>query len=136
MSAIMTRIPLNDEDFKSSNQIENLISGSKTNGLMIGITKSNLVLNGYYTAGQRRYKCLSKGVEVSWEEIKRLQSKLNRKRPNTKSKTIKEEFIDDSYTQEYLDTLPIVTINDKKFYIDTQKRERRLVKRPGAVSKF
>ena len=137
MSAIAIRIPLTEEDFKSDNKIENLVSGSKTTGLIIGITKSELLLNGYYTNGTKRYKCLSKGVKISWEEIKKLQNELKYKgKAKPKSKTIKEEFIDDSYTQEYLDTLPVVTINERKFYIDTIKRERRLVDRPEAVSKF
>ena len=137
MSAITTKIPLNEEDFESNKKVENLVSGSKHNGLIIGITASKLLLNGYYTDGTKRYKCLSKGIEISWDEIKKLQDELkNKGKAKPKSKTIKEEFIDESYTQEYLDTLPIVTINDRKFYIDTKKRERRLVNRPEAVSKF
>ncbi len=131
--SITLRIPLNEEeDFKSNESIENLISGSSKCGLIIGITKTNIILNSYYTLGEKRYKCLSKGVEISWDEIKQIQNKLN----NKKSKTIKKEFIDNDYSKEYLKTLPVVTINDRKFYIDTKKRERRLVERPNAVSKF
>ena len=137
MSVITAKIPLNEEDFESNRKVENLVSGSKHNGLIIGITASKLLLNGYYTDGMKRYKCLSKGVEISWDEVKRLQEELkNKGKTKPKSKTIKEEFIDESYTEEYLKTLPIVTINNRKFYIDTKKRERRLVNRPEAVSKF
>ena len=137
MSAIAIRIPLNEEDFKSDKKIETLVSGSKTTGLIIGITKSELLLNGYYTDGTKRYKCLSKGVKISWEEVERLQKELkNKSKRKSQSKTITDEFIDEEYTQEYLDTLPVVTINERKFYIDTTKRERRLVERPEAVSKF
>jgi len=135
MSAIDIKIPLNEEeDFKSDKNIENLISGSSKYGLIIGVTKKNLVLNSYYTQNGKRYKCLSRGVKISWDEVKQVQDKLNRGKK--KSKTIKEEFIDNDYSQEYLDTLPIVTINERKFYIDTKKRERRLTERPNAVSKF
>ena len=133
MSAIDIKIPLNEEeDFKSDKNIKNLISGSSNYGLIIGITKNELLLNSYYTQNEKRYKCLSKGVKISWDEIKHIQNRLN----NKKSKTIKEEFIDDDYSLEYLKTLPIVTINERKFYIDTKKRERRLTERPSAVSKF
>jgi len=133
MSAIEVKIPLNtEEDFKSDKNMENLISGSSKYGLIIGVTKTNLILNSYYTQNEKRYKCLSKGVKISWNEIKQVQNKLNGK----KSKTIIEEFIDDDYSQEYLESLPIVTINERKFYIDTVKRERRLIDRPNAVSKF
>jgi len=131
--SITLKIPLNEEeDFKSNENIENLISGSSKYGLIIGITKTNMILNSYYTFNGKRYKCLSKGVKISWDEIKQVQDKLN----NKKSKIIKKEFIDNNYSKEYLKTLPIVTINDRKFYIDTKKRERRLVERPNAVSKF
>jgi len=133
MSALDVKIPLNiEEDFKSDKNMENLISGSSKYGLIIGVTKTNLVLNSYYTQNEKRYKCLSKGVKISWDEVKQIQNRLN----NKKSKTIKEEFIDDDYSQEYLESLPIVTINGRKFYIDTKKRERRLIERPSAVSKF
>ena len=133
---IVLRIPLyEEEDFKSDKKMENLISGSESNGLMIGITKSNIVINGYYTVGSKKYKCLTKGVKMSWEEIRKLQNKLTNK-GKRKSKVIKEEFIDGEYTQEYLNTLPIVTINNVKFYIDTQKRERRAVSNPDMVSRF
>ena len=133
MSAIEVKIPLNtEEDFKSDKNMENLISGSSKYGLIIGVTKTNLILNSYYTQNEKRYKCLSKGVKISLDEIKQVQNKLNGK----KSKTIIEEFTDDDYSQEYLESLPIVTINERKFYIDTVKRERRLIDRPNAVSKF
>ncbi len=137
MSAMTIKIPLKEEDFESNKTVENLISGSTNTGLIIGVTESELLLNGYYTDGKRRYKCLSKGIKISWDEVRRVQNELkNKGKRKPKVKTIKEEFIDDSYTQEYLDKLPIVTINDRKFYIDTKRRERRLVERPEAVSVF
>ena len=97
MTNLVLKIPLKDEDLESDKKIKKLVSGTKTAGLIIGITKSKLTLNGYYTENKQKYKCLIKGAEITWEEVKRLQDELKKK---PKSKTDKEEFIDTSNTKK------------------------------------
>ena len=46
------------------------------------------------------------------------------------------DMIDEAPDQEYLDTLPQVTLNSVKYYVDVEQQERRPVASPEKVFNF
>jgi len=74
---------------------------------------------------------------VPWLEVDKLKESLLRKRK--KKVVVKDrmpDVVEEEINDDYLETLPIVTLNGMKFYIDADRRERRPVSNPSHVFKF
>jgi hypothetical protein len=118
----------------SNKKCERIIAGTPSSGMYIDITKEGIELNSYYTGftSETKYSVFTNPVVISWEDLDKMKSRLK----NRKSKVITPDRIEDDIDTDYLKSLPIVTINNNKFYIDPERRERRLVGNPRNVWRF
>jgi hypothetical protein len=124
------------EEPKTKSKQSVLKMGSKTSGIMFVVTESGLEVNGYYTGIQKNpstYGNLREPLYISWDELEKVRLGLSNRKSN---KTKNEKYFDQEPDEKYLDTLPVVHINGNKYYIDTEKRERRPVINPRQVVKF
>jgi len=120
--------------------------GSKSNGVILDITKEGLYFNGYYAGLQQptRYANLMEPGFISWEDLdkakKLLEKAPEKKKRKRKARKKKEEpeivEVEDEVTEEYLENLPVVTLAGRQYYIDPDRRERRMVANPSKVVKF
>lgn len=120
---------------KDKKAIERLFMGSGSNGIIFDITQRGIEVNGYYEGFNKnvKYSNLRNSVFIPWKEVDKMRQRIKLSGKKNKEVPI---FIDESPNEEYLSTLPIVHINGRKFYIDSVRRERRLVDRPQNVYKF
>jgi len=124
----------NLEDRPPGKNVERLITGTKWHGMMIDVTSEGLEINGYYTGMRenKHYSILREPVIIPWAELEKLRARSK----HEKQKTANLDRVESEVDEEYLTTLPKVTINGKQYYIDPQKRERRSVERPAEVWRF
>ena len=124
--------PLFIDDTTALKNIKRLFMGSGSNGIIFDVTKKGIKVNGYYKDYNEdiKYANLRKPVFIAWEELDKIKQEVMSPNKDIPS------FIDKSPDDKYLATLPIVHINDRKYYIDSIRRERRLVGRPQNVYKF
>ena len=115
-----------------------LVLGTTSAGILLLVSDEGLEFNGYFTGNDgTKYGVMRDFVMVPWGEVEKLKESLHRKRK--KKAVIKDrtpDNVEEELDEAYLDTLPIVTLNGMKFYIDADKRERRPVKNPSHVFKF
>ena len=114
---------------------ERLIAGTKNHGMVIDVTKAGMEINAYYTGfrnTEQKYSVLREPIMIPWEELEKLHARSKR----DKSKTSSLDRVESDVDEEYLKTLPIVTMNKRKYYIDSDKRERRSVDKPTEVWRF
>ena len=113
--------------------------GSITGGIVVKVTKKGVFFNGYYAGLQepKKYANMMEFVFVAWDDFDKMREAVFRRKPVTKKVVVRDpDFIDDKPDQKYLDTLPKVTLNGKKYYIDMDRQERRPVDNPGQVFNF
>jgi hypothetical protein len=118
---------------------QRLECGSQSGGVILEITKKGIYFNGYYLGFHKnppKFACLNKPGFISWEDIEKAKIKLERKTKKRHKKKVEEADFMDVPSQEYLDSLPQVTLGNAKYYIDADRRERRAVNNPGKVFKF
>ena len=116
---------------------ERLIAGGQSSGMFIDITKDGLEINAYYSADSRdiKYAILRESVVIPWKELDKM--KVRAENPKKRKKKLGElDRVERKLDLEYLESLPIVTINNRKYYIDPIKRERRSVDVPQEVWRF
>lgn len=115
-----------------------LILGGKVSGVVAVVTKTGILLNGYYQGftEDKRFACMREFVEISWEELEKIKSVCLRGKAPEKEVVEEPDEFDESPDQEYLDSLPQVTMAGRKFYLDIERRERRPVDFPKQVFKF
>lgn len=119
-----------------------LLMGGKTAGVVIDVSEYGIEFNGYYRSfsSNATFACVREPVEITWDEFEKIKKSVLEEQPKKrKRKKKKEEVVPDKIDvpdQEYLDTLPIVTINDAKYYIDAERRERRSAVNPEKVFNF
>lgn len=114
---------------------ERLVAGTKNHGMVVDITEAGMELNAYYTGfgtPPSKYAVLRESVVIPWEELEKLRARSKQ----DKSKKSSLDRIESETDEDYLATLPVVTINSKKYYIDPAKRERRAVDKPTEVWRF
>ncbi len=118
--------------------VRRIMLGSKINGLYIDISPTGIVFNGYYEVDERHvlYANIRNPVEIEWSELERLRGiviedskpkKTKKKRKELKKAEHAPHLIDENPDEGYLNTLPIVTMNGKKYFVDPDRRERRAV---------
>lgn len=127
------RAIFNDDDLENQKRgVKRFIMGGKSSGIVFDMSKNGIEVNGYYESskGDTKYANILHPIGISWEEFDKMRYSAVHKNK------IVPDFIDDIPDKEYLSTLPIVHINNKKYYIDSVKRERRMVTNPENVYKF
>ena len=146
---IMSPRPFFDMDEEPGKGVVRIKLGSRSNGILVDITKDGITFNGYYKGRvdqEKRYACLLKPAEIEWGDIERMrQNAIEASKPKKRKKKAKKKYAkqkcaahydDPNPDEKYLETLPKVTLNEEKFYIDAEKRERRPVSDPTKVYKY
>jgi len=113
--------------------------GSNNAGIVVCVTKKGIEFNGYYAGLKEstKYANLREFITVSWDDFDKMRADAFMKRAVVKKTVIREpDDIDETIDQAYLDTLPKVTLNGKKYYIDAAAQQRRPVDRPEEVFNF
>jgi hypothetical protein len=128
--------------------VRRVLLGSKVNGIIIDVSRTGLTINGYYEGFETRgakYSNIRNPIEIGWSELERLRKTVEEdskpKKKRKPKKVLKKEerlsyLIDDEPDVDYLDTLPVVTMNDVKYYIDANLRQRRSVDDPKKVYEY
>lgn len=107
---------------------ERLIAGTNQSGLIADITIDGMYINGYYLSKEVTNANVRDPIFVTWDDIEKMKAKVTGKK-----KTV---VFEDEPTAEYLESLPVVTLNGLKFYVDGARKERRPVKDPNKVFKY
>lgn len=132
MSIPNPRPMLDENAFESKKGTKRLIMGGKSSGVVFDLTKNGIEVNGYYTGSKEgtKYANMLNPVFIPWEEFDKMRYTVKHKGKGS------PDFVDNTIDEEYLSTLPIVHINNRKYYIDSDKRERRMVSNPKNVYRF
>jgi len=114
--------------------------GSTSSGVIIDVTEKGITVNGYYQSFNNKdtfYTCVREPVEITWKELGKVKKLAidSKKRKKSKKEILKPNKIDKP-SEEYLDSLPLVTINKKKYYLDTKLRQRRPADNPEIVFNY
>jgi len=113
--------------------------GSTTAGIVVRVTKKGIELNGYYAGLQfpKKHANIREFILVSWDDFDKMREAAFRRKP-VKKKVVQRDpdVIDGNPDKEYLATLPQVTLNSTKYYIDADRQERRPVNHPEQVFNF
>lgn len=116
-----------NESKKGSKQFK---MGTNNTGIILDVNKKGIKINGYYAGRNAVFSIFHKPIFISWPEFDKIRNIL------LKPKKRHKDLPDDTLNQEYFDTLPIIELNDRKFYIDSKRHERREVNNPNKVTKF
>lgn len=103
--------------------------GTRGTGIVLDINKKGVEINGYYNGINGRntvFSIFHKPIFIPWDEFDKMRSIPKRK----------STPVDVILDQKYFDTLPIIELNDRKFYIDSGRQERREVSNPHKIVKF
>jgi len=120
--------------------------GGRISGIIIDVTKKGITIDGYYkNLDKGRYSedtmfaCIREPVEIEWDELEKLR-KMVHSTKKKKERDLKPYGIApykvDKPSKKHLESLPIVTINNKKYYIDAENRLRRPVDTPEKAYKY
>jgi len=129
-----------DDPEKIEESKSRLKMGGTSAGIVVDVTETGLTVNGYYQSFNNRevyYACVSDCVEISWDELEKIRKNAGTKtkRKKVARKTLEPDLVEKP-TEEYLESLPIVTINKKKYYLDVELRQRRPCDRPERVFNY
>ncbi len=133
------RPPWRQESIDESRSRRVMTLGSNTAGMVIRVTKEGIEFNGYYAGIQESIKhaIVRDFILVSWDDFDEMRAAAFLRKPVKKEAVMRTpDTIDDKPDQEYLDTLPKVTLNNIKYYIDIERQERRPVSNPEKVFNF
>lgn len=123
-----------------------LVIGGATAGIVVIVSKKGLELNGYYAglvdpvkfANMREYSL------ITWDDLDKMRANIFKRKPR-KKKAKKEANTTlpeaapvklEKPDKKYLESLPIVHMNGKPYYMDVDKGERRPVSNPEQVVYF
>ena len=114
-----------------------IVLGSPTSGIVLRISRKGLEFNGYYAGVSDPVKFANlRGYSMmTWEDLDKLK-KAAFKRKKKKTTTREPDKIEKKVDKKYLTTLPITTLNGKKYYIDADNHVIRPVKNPERVYDF
>jgi len=130
----------NEIEPSKKTRFERLEAGGGSGGIVLDITRQGLVVNGYYagfSSSDVRYANTLNPVTISWEDLQKAKERVDMPAKKVRKRAgIRPDKIEEHVDKDYLKTLPIVTINKTKYYIDGERRERRAVHTPEKVFKF
>lgn len=104
--------------------------GTRNAGVVIDTNKKGMYVNGYYNDSNTTFSVLLKPVHILWEDLEKIKILA------FKCKKKYKEVTEEAPSKKYLKTLPIVELNGRNFYIDSERRERRQYSNPDRVVKF
>lgn len=112
--------------------------GGNAAGVKIYMNKKGVYINGYYAGltEPKKYANMREFVFFSWEDFDKLRAETMRGKPKSKKVAEREPDKIDKPSDEYLESLILVTLNGKKFYIDIERQERRPVDNPDRIFNF
>jgi len=132
--------PLWQQDSEDETRTKRTMTlGSTTAGVVVRFTKKGLEFNAYYAGLQqpKKYAVLREFVLISWDDIDKLRQAVFRRKAVQKKVVLRDpDAIDAKPDKKYLASLPQVTLNSKKYYIDMERQERRPVDNPEQVFNF
>jgi len=136
--------PLFEDPEEPKKGVQRLKLGGTSSGVVIDVSEDGITVNGHYQSFNNEgtfYSCVRAPVEITWGELEKIRQKAisDGKSKTKKKKVQKEALIPDKIdepSEEYLKSLPIVTINQKRYYLDTELRHRRAVNNPKMVFKY
>jgi hypothetical protein len=129
-----------DEPADLKRGVHRLKMGSTSAGIVLDVTKKGITVNGYYRSfsnAESVFACVREPVEITWEELEKVRLAASKRKRKAKAgkKTIEPTAID-TPSKKYLESLPVVTINSKKYYLDTELRQRRPVDNPSKMFNY
>lgn len=131
-----------DDPDKLEEGIQRMKMGGTSAGIVVDVTKTGITINGYYRGFNDRavyYANVRDSVEIPWDELEKVR-KATKKKEKPKRKTKKEQALEpdniDKPSKKYLESLPVVTINKAKYYLDTERRQRRPYDRPHIIYNY
>lgn len=107
--------------------------GSRNAGVIIDVNKKGMYINGYYNGYTTRntiFSVLLNPVHILWEDLEKIKTSMSKRKKKY------EEITGEAPSKEYLETLPVVKLNGRGFYIDSERHERRQYDDPSKVVKF
>ena len=104
--------------------------GTHETGIIIDINKKGIKLNGYYSGKNMMFSIFCEPIFIPWDEFEKIKNTVSKSRKRHKQPS------DEILKQEYFDTLPIIELSGRKFYVDSKRQERREVSNPHKVIKF
>ena len=126
--------PIFDEDDRvKKERCETLLMGTGVAGIVLRVFKDRMVIDGYYESEiveGKTHSNLRKPIVMTWEQLEKAKQRATL--PKKVVKALEPDY-EDEPSKEYLASLPIVTINNNKYYIDGERKERRPVSNPGRV---
>ncbi len=130
-----------DKEDSLKRGVKRLKMGGKTAGVIMDADKKGLKINGYYASlgeSDVTYACTSNPIEIEWEELEKLREIVcnpKRKKRDLKPYGVAPYEVDEP-SKKHLESLPVVTMNNKKYYIDAENRIRRPVSAPEQAYKY
>ena len=129
-----------DDPEQLEDTTQRLKLGGTSAGIVIDVTATGLTINGYYQSFNNKetyYGCVGDCVEIGWDELEKIRkgATAKPKKKKAKQKVLEPDLVEKP-SEEYLDSLPIVTINKKKYYLDSELRQRRPCDRPERVFNY
>jgi hypothetical protein len=132
--------PLWHDDSTDETRTQRVMTlGSTTAGVVVRVTKKGLEFNAYYAGLQspKKYAALREFILMSWDDVDKLREAVFRRKAVQKKIIMRDpDTIDEKVDKKYLESLPKVTLNGKKYYIDMERQERRPVDKPEQVFNF
>ncbi len=131
-----------DKEDSLKPDVRRMKMGGKTSGVILDADKKGIKVNGYYNALSDRdviYACTREPIELDWEELEKLR-KIVHSTNKPKKRKLKDYGVApykiDKPSEEYLDSLPIVTLNNQKYYMDVENRIRRPTDKPDRAYSY
>jgi hypothetical protein len=113
--------------------------GGSTAGIVVRVTKKGVEFNGYYSGFNvpTKYTNVRDFILMSWDDFDKMREAAFLRKPVKKKVVMRDpDAIDKKPDKKYLDSLPKVTLNGEKYYIDMDLQERRPVSNPEQVFNF
>ena len=113
--------------------------GSVTGGIVVRVTKKGIEFNGYYAgfSDGTKYANMREFIAMNWDDFDKMREAVFRRKPVKKKIVMRDpDAIDEKIDKKYLKSLPQVTLNGKKYYVDMDRQERRPVDNPEQVFNF
>lgn len=140
MTTFITRHPFDPKDCLEDEKTpkQRLMAGTKESSIVIDATEQGLVFNAFYTATNgNKYAVVRKPVRVRWSDLEKIKEEIinhTKRKKRRKKKAGPDRYEEPS--KEYLESLPIVTLNGSRYYFDAERKERRPVEKPNSIYSY
>jgi hypothetical protein len=128
-----------EEETDESRTQRVMVLGGTTAGVVVRVTKKGVEFNGYYAGfhDPTKYALTREFSCMDWSEFDKMREQIMRKEAvQRKLKVRAPDSIDENPSDKYLESLPQVTLNGQKYYMDLKLQQRRPVDHPEQVFNF